>query len=45
MKYELNANLKYVLTSDDSISFGECTMKREKCHLAVFFNKIGQFTC
>lgn len=25
MKYELNANLKYVLTSDDSISFGECT--------------------
>ena len=25
MKYELNANVKYVLTSDDSISFGECT--------------------
>ncbi len=25
MKYELNANLKYVLTSDDSISFEECT--------------------
>jgi hypothetical protein len=25
MKYELNATLKYVLTSDDSISFGECT--------------------
>ena len=25
MKYELNANLKYVLTSDGSISFEECT--------------------